>query len=180
MHTRRIIFLFGLALMVQGCLHPSPQTKLTESRSVAEQFKSKAGANRIAEGKQMVELLPTCPLVVRGWFDQVEWNDWEHPSYKFPRDNLFQMFGQPDHYFQLGAFSRQYLEGKVTRPPSYQIGPAAFATYDLGRDASDAEWELVIILYNNYIVASRILDKDMVEGSKTFHGKSMLMTNNLP
>lgn len=162
--------------ILAGCLtgHRRPPAEL-EIR--AAQFRAKAGAYRVPEGEQLAQLLPICPIHSEHW-GMERWNNWEKPSYKLRTNDLFREIGKPDRLFMVASLGELNLADGHTMVPPYRWGPTSFAIYDLGQNAEKREWELMMILYNDYVVASGIMSREKLERSvHTYHGNSMVFTN---
>src|ERR1700679_3721234 len=98
MKARR--FFFVLLCLTTSCLG-APHSRPAKLDKLAAQFKAKAGSERIAEGKEIVYLMPACHVSHGRWwllgFDEsggIE--DVDHPSYLLLKADFFQRFGLPD------------------------------------------------------------------------------------
>src|SRR5262249_16591121 len=142
-----------------------------------EQFKAKAATNRMAEAQLFSAAMPKCPIRTANWgFEQ--WNDWENPSYKYFKTNLFEHAGKPNEMLMLAAIGEHKL---TDDSPPYRWGPTEFAVYDLGTDTNAIRWELVVTLYNDYVVSHLILQWNTVHQAKrTYYGQSLVITNWAP
>jgi hypothetical protein len=139
-----------LGCLSTGCIAHGPRTRPKELPSLAEQFKARAGIARIAEGKRIAALLPTYRERPYGpqrpwWLFGLETGDappgpdYDHPSYKLPKEEFLQMMGQPDRF-------RRVQKGEVT----------VTAVYDLGRDKKGDGFALFIGCYKDFVICGGV------------------------
>jgi hypothetical protein len=173
--NRWVVCLMLLALHVTGCAAHRRTTHLNDLRTLGAEWKTQTNATRIALSQKIVSVLPECLIRTKN-FGMVRWNDWEHPSYKLYRGDLVQILGQPGQKFALSGPGESWLLDDVSEIPSFRWGPTAFMVYDLGAGLDGVQKELVITLYNDYVVAGAVQTREHVEKSKQMpDGKSLVI-----
>jgi len=150
--TKRCGWLVFALLITAGNAYCAPHSRPAELDSLAAQFKANANTNRVAEGKKIAALMPTCPIVYGNkwhWlglgFGENKSFDWNHPSYKLSKSDLLQALGPPDH------------------TSSFHIESWFYASYKLGRDKKSNEMALYLRCYNDYVVSGFVMPTNTVE-----------------
>jgi hypothetical protein len=103
-------------------------------RNLLRSSKSKAGLYRLAEGRAIQTLLPSCPKI---WEKDIGTgilvaNDYEHPKCKLTKKELFYSLGQPDSSYN------------------------DTVSYVLVHDTNNTFWQISVELRLDYVVGSTI------------------------